>query len=502
MLCFMETQIKTQYGLIKYERATKFTLEEGSFLSKAIKEAFLLLNSSAQKLKKGEVDEGLTATLFKDASGLSATLDGLIASFKDKSLKCMRESVYEGNEGGAEASVLSSVSEDSGEIKIYDAFFDTKQIGDDRAGVIIHEAAHLAGLRGEGNADSAGLESAEAVKNFCLCANGRLSLEEIAAEAEAPENPDSDELTYNPDQARAPKGQSNGGQWVAEGDNGGAAKGGESKSAQKSASAAAENASPAEEEEEEEEAQSKDANSQSEKNEAKGETNSEAKEAEAPKGAISKDLRMEKIDENRNPTGKYVDFSGTFNTKPYVNPKTKERKEGVWSAFDFYDKGYEKNSDNTIIVHVEIKYKNPKNGYDTKAIDVAYDVKANEKGEVKIPRLSVVNIDWKSEEMKKINDYITIYGEGNFNISMRISTVKGRPKDVFGAENIEQGKISDSDITHYAQVHASASKEINYAPREGAEGGVIKNYSEKPGERKIYDGSVNINIFNGEVKDL
>lgn len=222
MLCFMETQIKTQYGLIKYERATKFTLEEGSFLSKAIKEAFLLLNSSAQKLKKGEIDENLTATLFKDPSGLSATLDGLIASFKDKSLKCVRESVYEGNEGGAEASVLSSVSEDSGEIKIYDAFFDTKQIGDDRAGVIIHEAAHLAGLRGEGNADSADLESAEAVKNFCLCVNGRLSLEEIAAEAEAPENPDSDELTYNPDQARAPKGQSNGGQWVAEGDNGGA----------------------------------------------------------------------------------------------------------------------------------------------------------------------------------------------------------------------------------------------------------------------------------------
>lgn len=493
MLCFMETQIKTQYGLIKYERATKFTLEEGSFLSKAIKEAFLLLNSSAQKLKKGEVDEGLTATLFKDASGLSATLDGLIASFKDKSLKCMRESVYEGNEGGAEASVLSSVSEDSGEIKIYDAFFDTKQIGDDRGGVIIHEAAHLAGLRGEGNADSADLESAEAVKNFCLCANGRLSLEEIAAEAEAPENPDSDELTYNPDQARAPKGQSNGGQWVAEGDNGGAAKGGESKSAQKSASAAAENASPAEEEEEEEEAQSKDANSQSEKNEAKGETNSEAKEAEAPKGAISKDLRMEKIDENRNPTGKYVDFWDTFNIGIYKD-KNGVNRYGMWSAFDFYDKGYTENADVTIIAKFEFEYNTSKNEVEKKTIEVAYDAKADEKGVVKVPRMSVIDADRETLGIMSMED-----DEDHLVITMEISSVYGRPKEVFGADNIVKNEIPKSDIRYYAQLHATASRTSNYAPREGAEGGMIKSYSKRHDEKIIYKGAVEIKADNDKA---
>lgn len=486
MLCFMETQIKTQYGLIKYERATKFTLEEGSFLSKAIKEAFLLLNSSAQKLKKGEIDEGLTAALFKDAGGLSATLDGLIASFKDKSLKCVRKSVYEGNEGGAEASVLSSVSEDSGEIKIYDAFFDTKQIGDDRAGVIIHEAAHLAGLRGEGNADSAGLESAEAVKNFCLCANGRLSLEEIAAEAEAPENPDSDELTYNPDQARAPKGQSNGGQWVAECDDGEAAKGGESKSAQKSASAATENASPAEEEEEEEKSQSKDANSQSEKNEAKGETNSEAKKTEAPKGAISKDMRMEKIDKNRNPTSEYVDFWDTFNIGFYRGKDGVDRY-GMWSAFDFCDKGYTENADVTIVAKFEFEYNTYEGKVEKKTIEVAYDAKADEKGVVKIPRMSVIDADRETLDIMSM-----VEESDHLIIRMGISSVYGRPKEVFGADNIVKDEIPNSDIRYYAQLHASASSTSNYAPREGAEGGMIKNYSKSSEEKNIYKGAVEI----------
>lgn len=486
MLCFMETQIKTQYGLIKYERATKFTLEEGSFLSKAIKEAFLLLNSSAQKLKNGEIDEGLTAALFKDAGGLSATLDGLIASFKDKSLKCVRKPVYEGNEGGAEALVLSGVSEDSGEIKIYDAFFDTKQIGDDRAGVIIHEAAHLAGLRGEGNADSAGLESAEAVKNFCLCANGRLSLEEIAAEAEAPENPDSDELTYNPDQARAPKGQSNGGQWVAEGDNGGASKSGESKSAQKSASAATENASPAEEEEEEEKSQSKDANSQSEKNETKGETNSEAKKTEAPKGAISKDMRMEKIDKNRNPTSEYVDFWDTFNIGFYRGKDGVDRY-GMWSAFDFCDKGYTENADVTIVAKFEFEYNTYEGKVEKKTIEVAYDAKADEKGVVKIPRMSVIDADRETLDIMSM-----VEESDHLIIRMGISSVYGRPKEVFGADNIVKDEIPNSDIRYYAQLHASASSTSNYAPREGAEGGMIKNYSKSSEEKNIYKGAVEI----------
>lgn len=61
------------------------------------------------------------------------------------------------------------------------------------------------------------LDSAEAIKNFCLCACGKLSLEEINREKESPENSEDEEQTYRPDQPRAPKGQSDGGQWVSEG---------------------------------------------------------------------------------------------------------------------------------------------------------------------------------------------------------------------------------------------------------------------------------------------
>ena len=214
----METRIETQFGPIRYERSTNFPLQKGAFLSQSIKEAFIYLNSSLSKLKKEEVDENLVNSLFNDGKELLQILENLIEKFKNKKLICKKERAYSDSEGNADTSVLASVSEE-GEIKIYDAFFNTKEIKDNRGGVIIHEAAHLAGLEGESNANktNAKTDSAEAVKNFCLCACGKLSLEEINREKESPENSEDEEQTYRPDQPRAPKGQSDGGQWVSEG---------------------------------------------------------------------------------------------------------------------------------------------------------------------------------------------------------------------------------------------------------------------------------------------
>lgn len=214
----METRIETQFGPIRYERSTNFPLQEGAFLSQSIKEAFIYLNSSLSKLKKKEVDENLVNSLFNDGKELLQILENLIEKFKNKKLICKKERVYSDSEGNTDTSVLASVSEE-GEIKIYNAFFNTKEIKDNRAGVIIHEAAHLAGLEGESNANktNVNLDSAEAVKNFCLCACGKLSLEKINRGKESPENSEDEEQTYRPDQPRAPKGQSDGGQWVSEG---------------------------------------------------------------------------------------------------------------------------------------------------------------------------------------------------------------------------------------------------------------------------------------------
>lgn len=214
----METRIKTQFGFVRYERSTNFPLQEGAFLSQSIKEAFIYLNSSLLKLKKGEVDENLVNSLFNEGEEVLRILENLIEKFKNKALRCKKERAYSDSAGNTDTSVLASVSEE-GEITIYDAFFNTRGIKDNRAGVIIHEAGHLAGLEGESNANetTANPDSAEAVKNFCLCACGKLSLEEINREKESPENSEDEEPTYRPDQPRAPKGQSDGGQWVSEG---------------------------------------------------------------------------------------------------------------------------------------------------------------------------------------------------------------------------------------------------------------------------------------------
>ncbi len=193
-------------------------MQEGAFLSQSIKEAFIYLNSSLSKLKKEEVDGNLVNSLFNGREELLGILENLIEKFKNKALICKKERVYSDSEGNTDTSVLASVSE-KGEIKIYDAFFNTKEIKDNRAGVIIHEVAHLVGLEGESNANktNAKTDSAEAIKNFCLCACGKLSLEEINREKESPENSEDEEPAYRPDQPRAPKGQSDGGQWVSEG---------------------------------------------------------------------------------------------------------------------------------------------------------------------------------------------------------------------------------------------------------------------------------------------
>lgn len=92
-------------------------------------------------------------------------MESLIEKFKNKALICKKERAYSDSEGNTDTSVLASVSE-GGEIKIYNAFFNTKEIKGNRAGVIIHEASHLAGLEGESNVNetTANPNSAEAVK--------------------------------------------------------------------------------------------------------------------------------------------------------------------------------------------------------------------------------------------------------------------------------------------------------------------------------------------------
>ena len=466
----METRIETQFGAIRYERSTNFPLQEGAFLSQSIKEAFIYLNSSLSKLKKEEVDENLVNSLFNDGKELLQILENLIEKFKNKKLICKKERAYSDSEGNADTSVLASVSEE-GEIKIYNAFFNTKEIKDNRAGVIIHEVAHLAGLEGESNANktNVNLDSAEAVKNFCLCACGKLSLEKINREKESPENSEDEEQTYRPDQPRAPKGQSDGGQWVSEG-------GGSGESSETDGT--------------ENKKTNSDAGGSSNGNKPESIGSSSETEGNPPNGAISKNLRFGKIDEDRNSTGESVDFKDTFKVGNYNDKKNGNPEvSGVWSAFDFSDSGYTPESDVTVIVRLEFE------NDEKKCIDVAYDAKSDKNGCVKIDRVSIINLDGS-----KINS--TVNTDTDLKIRMKISSVEGRPKEVFGQDNIVKNSLPSTDIRYYAQAHASSEKKSNYAQRDRADGGVIRNYTRKPNEKEIYSGAVRINLSEKMVSEI
>lgn len=467
----METRIKTQFGHIKYDRSTNFPLQEGAFLSQSIKEAFIYLNSSLSKLKRGEVDENLVNSLSNGSEELLGILETLIEKLKNKALICKKERAYSDSEGNADTSVLASVSEE-GEIKIYNAFFNTRGIKDNRAGVIIHEVAHLAGLEGESNTNETtdNPDSAEAVKNFCLCACGKLSLEEINREKESPENPEDEEPTYRPDQPRAPKGQSDGGQWVSDG-------GGSGESSETGGT--------------ESKKTNSDAGGSSNINKPESMGSSSKIEGNPPNGAISKNLRFGKIDEDRNSTGESVDFKDTFKVGIYNDKKNGDQEvSGIWSAFDFSDSGYTPESDVTVIVRLEFE------NDEKKCIDVAYDAKSDKNGCVKIDRISIVN---------KVDEpgWNSIAGtDGNLDIRMKISSVEGRPKEVFGKKNIVKYSLSSTDIRYYAQLHASSDKKSNYAPRDNADGGVIKNYTKKTNEKEIYSGAVRVNLEENKVTEI
>ena len=177
-------------------------------------------------------------------------------------------------------------------------------------------------------------------------------------------------------------------------------------------------------------------------------------EGNPPNGAISKSLRFGKIDEDRNSTGESVDFKDTFKVGNYNDKKNGNPEvSGVWSAFDFSDSGYTPESDVTVIVRLEFE------NDEKKCIDVAYDAKSDKNGCVKIDRVSIINLDGS-----KINS--TVNTDTDLKIRMKISSVEGRPKEVFGQDNIVKNSLPSTDIRYYAQAHASSEKKSNYAQRD------------------------------------
>ena len=139
-----------------------------------------------------------------------------IKSLLDSEIKFMRGSFFFDRKHQKHADVLASANLDKKYVSIYNPFFEKDfRKEDNRGGVIFHELAHLVGLKDESELNN--IKSAECLKNFALLVSGRVSVEDVVDNnnEDIEKSKDSDEeLTYSPDQPRAPKGQPNGGQWI------------------------------------------------------------------------------------------------------------------------------------------------------------------------------------------------------------------------------------------------------------------------------------------------
>ena len=470
----METRIKTQFGPIRYERTTNFPLQEGAFLSQSIKEAFIYLSASLSKLKNGKIDESLVNYLFNDDKEPLQILENLIEKFKNKELIFEKERAYSDSEGNADTSVLASVSE-GGEIKIYNAFFNTKEIKDNRAGVIIHETSHLAGLEGESNTNetTANPNSAEAVKNFCLCACGKLSLEEINREKESPENSEDEEPTYRPDQPRAPKGQSDGGQWVSEG-------GGNGKSSK---------------------GKDKEGTSNSDAGETPNENTSNPGNNTNSKIDASDELKWKNIDDNP---------SLSNDEKREFMQAANDILEGKREDYANIQKGEVQYEEEKVWMSFNTLFKTPFQGRQTIILNLTYQEKDSDTGEETSFSKESIAFDAIEENgligiwrLTPIGGSTPYYYGTTLTTSIDVYAVEGPAKDSFQSFN---SATTDNGWAYDAVVHASDIKYVvtgsndNYNDSNGGpyKGGSVKNIPINKGKnpKKIFSRKIEFDGIN------
>ena len=209
---------------INYKLENFSDLSEQKAIDISLGGAFNMAQFILQNLKRSDIR---TTKCIQKIYGENADTSTLSDAFKkivehiEHKFFARREKVFVGDSGEDMPDVFTSADCKSQKIIIYDAYFKTMP-GDesglnDRATVLIHEMAHLNGF--EGDAELGDINSAEALRNFALLAcelvDENLLFEKIRASHQDDDLQGEDgELPYRPDQPRAPKGQSNGGQWI------------------------------------------------------------------------------------------------------------------------------------------------------------------------------------------------------------------------------------------------------------------------------------------------
>ena len=359
--------------------------------------------------------------------------------------------------------VLASANLKSKYISIYDSFFDDK-FSDNRGGVILHELAHLYGLKSE--AETNAIDSAECLKNFALIIAEKITLDELFKSINDENITDKknseslqkkEELTYSPDQPRAPKGQSNGGQWISE-------EGGISK------------------EEKEVKSQDKKENHSTEnKNTLKEDQNlshiypnekiSKFQGTKADNVTITPNLKNVPKSEYNN----YLGYGDAWNNQN--NHKSDINGIGAWVSGDIKIKKFAPNTRYSIKFDVEYSYCGMlESEQKQKKVSIVYDTFSDKNGDLVIERLGLLNVNTAFDDIDIINKKI--------NIKITSTAFQGKASDLFKVsrkdnwcDNNPKHEIDDYLISHAINNNSTPK----YRPIDNGGGKIEAQYQKKEG---------------------
>lgn len=514
----MERQIKVKNKTYTIKlNAASVKAERAVFIENAVKGALELAQVCAEKLSGGGVD-----TEFAAVFGES----GAVAKRRVRDVFCAMPEVFEDvgfllkkvfvDKNGRSPEVLASADAAANTISLYDAFFaEDSDPENDRPSVLLHEAAHLCGLKSD--AESCSPDSAECVRNFALLVSGKMDIDTLLGKGESGESDvdetdseedgssdagDADgadesgvadgdggesesdedeqengdeserggeEMPYRPDQLRAPKGQSNGGQWVSEG--GGAGGAGTSDGAsisQQSHKTQTTNtpekqpdSASTESTEEKENKDEKPTNSKKTKEEKEKEMEDLLKEMKE----VDSDLKDSGITAEFRPYSGKGEFNGSCSDRIDVvegneecyedDPRAdSELEHGLWASNDMKLSNLKPNSRYTAVFQVFYEYFDLNGKKCRKKVWVAYDIISDSNGDAIISRIGWLNVNNKKDGIDIFKgvkiDYKVFVCEGAANYNFTVAQKKWHPGGINYGKQRPPHSISD-----YLEAHAT-----------------------------------------------
>lgn len=343
----------------------------------------------------------------------------------EKEINIVRVATFIDKDSKQIDSVLSAAKVDGkGFVCIYDAFFKSAKGDDknlnDRSTVILHEVGHLVGFLSDAETEST--QSAECLRNFTLLVCGIVKSEDLfieKSENESEDDSDSDEpqligqngeLPNNPNQPRAPKGQSNGGQWVAEGGGSG--------------------------------------NSTKEENSPKSESENNKNSSSSDESANTEAKKENTVPENKKGGSSIALINGEIK----YDPEGKASRS--WAATDLKIDGQKPNTRMTVVIDYEYSYENAEGESVSESAKIAIDAITDKDGKIEIDRVGILGEYFSNPSNDK-------WQGTDLDVKITVSTVEGCVKGNYG----EPDRISTPNYPEYENHVTRQEKEIEEQER-------------------------------------